>query len=500
MPNGFRLLGTHYVGKAGATIANGGTGTKDNPFNNHYETQTVNVSTAIVGAGVYEGDLSMMQGPQHVREFMADGQVTVKAANVNLSRHDYSTINWYDYTWQGPMVMSNANGGGSFTGLHKRCVFLNVTFNLIPGGGSERAAVFFFEDCIFINCTCLGTELPVSFNRCILINSQFNRATLVMNTYADSASTLRGDMANTENLKSCYQGASGFFDALPYGNYQALHVYINNNIRGQVASNATDPLNDVITWQAANPTHGSGNINLPPNFNKPESYDFTLKINSQHLDKGIGPEHLRYALMYYVEFTGSVGDPCTVANTRLKSSADGSYVNFIEIGGFTVNEQGGLVIATNTQNSFEAFYTTDRIRLASTPQVVTRLPVIFGANYNTDYPTVESGFSSNIPEVFNNNVPARNAYSSGTAGRNPARLTCQARFTPILSPDINTSGDWIANGAFLDYEVNRQPAYNAAGNYGTGHPLFDPTPALVTTLKARWAQFRYRARNNYFSR
>ena len=282
-----------------------------------------------------------------------------------------------------------------------------------------------------------------------------------------------------------------------------LNYFGNCNIQGQIRVKGDSyGYTDLATFKVNYGLTGRLDlVNRDPRFNKAISDDFTLKIDSPHLDLQIGPTTLRYALMYFVDTTASAGDPCTIGNTRLKSTADNSLIPFRSLNGFTINASGGLVIAANSAGNFEADYVTARIPIAATSQRVKRLPVISGLNFDTDYPAAASGFNSVSPEVFNNNVPDYSNSTSGNAARSPNRLTVQARFSTLANPDENDPSHWTPNnGNYYDFEIDEEPLYDIVAGLGSGHANFDQASINVRPVIAKFAQFRFKARNDYFSR
>lgn len=440
-----------------------------------------NRSNIIVGTGTYAE--TGTSGAQWGGYWQADGYVTVRLPDF-LSTDDTPFMTGFNFVPTNTRTTWNRGGGGGMS-------FQTCTFDRVDITGDDDGSFnnkFLYTDCTFTDCTG-NNRARIHMLRCVVARGNFSWIHQFAYSYlsADSQAVFAPGAGPDRSLTG--------------------PEYDFNNIQGQIAPGTLDgryrmvagafgPLAD---FRVAFPSAVANCINLTPYFNKPAANDYTLQLASSHLDLGIGPSHLRYALMYYVDFSGSVGDLCTLQNTRIRSSADGGIINFLEIGGFTVNEQGGLVIVPNSSGNFEAYFTTDRIRLASNSQPVERLPFIFAANYDTNFPSSEAAFNAALPEVYNNNVPAYRTFGGGNAGRNPRRLTIQARHSPNLNPDVTNSGDWIL-GSWIDYEINRKPTYNITGAIGNGHPDYDLTPTNVTQMVGRWAQLRARFRNNYYSR
>jgi hypothetical protein len=464
-PNSFSASEANltYVSKAGSST---NAGTKDAPLSNLNQAG----SALVIGTGTYQ-----MPGTG-AGVLIADGNVVVRGPGFGTfcARPQVFGLDITGYEY---ICNQTAGSGGNTAVSFCRCILRNGKFNIL---NDVNVAENLLRDSILIGCETVINSMAYATSPSNQVQN---------NLFLNSPTVISGLALPLR----C------FFDAASPLTVASTQLPMFCNIRGTLTIDGTlyGSLADAaVVWPAL---LTRGNFNNEPGFNKPAAEDFTLRLSSRHLDFGVGPSHLRYALMYYVEFDGAPGDICTTQNTRLRSTADGSAVAFLAIEGFTVNEQGGLVIATNSNGDFAAYYRTDRIRLAATAQPIESLPVIFAANFDSDYPTTESAFSSVIPEIRNNNVPARNNYSSGSAGRNPHRLTIRARHSPTLNPSVTQPDDWVGS-TWFDYEIGQRPTFNITTGFGNGHPSFDSTPANVTQMEARWAQFEYWARNNYYSR
>jgi hypothetical protein len=478
-----------YVSPVAASVNNSSGPTANSEFTARGEgsVYTDGANTIIVGAGHYQG--ACTQGMPH--RLIADGKVVwyvngnlllgTKIDSLNASNH---LVDGFIFRFVQKWRCGVSGGGFISIGVsnYSNCSFdfvSNADVNCAYWGTGGNYLVYNTNtNCIFRRLHSNGRH---AFDRCLLFSSITKDTWRFKGCYADVNSQVE--------LRSTAMFTNGEFQ--------------NNNIQGQIrVVGDTYGYTDLATFKA---NYGlTGRLDLvssDPKFNKASAEDYTLKIDSPHLDLQIGPSALRYALMYYVDSSVSPGDACTVANTKLKSTADNSLISFLDIGGFTTNAAGGLVIQTNSQGNYEGYYTTKRIPVAATTQRIVRLPVISGLNFDTDYPAAASGFSSVLPEVFNNNVPDYSNATSGSAGRNPNRLTVQARFSTLASPDELVNEHWLpSNGTYFDFEIDEQPQYDSVSGYGSGHPLFDPASANVRPVLARFLQIRYKARNDYFSK
>ena len=333
---------------------------------------------------------------------------------------------------------------------------------------------------------------PIAFNSSILRNFTLGSPGYTPNVAVDYCLLLGSTVELATRVTYCYLDASSKARVIGAANY--------NNWRGQIAIGSSGAYQSLAAQQAASPTINANSINSEPGFNLPLRRDYTLKASSPHLGLGIGPNHLRYAQTWYVASTCAAGEVCTPANTWLVNSADNSIINFLNLTGFSWSQQGSLYITENTAGGFEASYRTAPLQIAAVAQTLKGLPCLTGLNYNTDFPAVESGLSSNQPDVNNNNVPAIASSVSGSVGRNPARLTTSMRWSTRQAPQDNLTTDWVTGDVFLPFELFSSPAWNQSTSKGNGDPAFDPTPANVQPVRALWIQFVYVARNNYYSK
>lgn len=488
MPHNFKLL--NYANRS--FISKAGNDSTTNSNNPEYPHRTIGGGSyngginVIVGTGQYFQD-APVNWSNNGKTFIGDGKVIINGAGNNNSPFGHGSIaliNIEVTDYQNILAGVIAPYGGTSRVSVSKCIFRRGKVHV----STDSNSAYLPSLCLLSDSICF--QCPVSYGD---YNGGGNGR-----DEAVSRNIFIGSPVEAKEYVPIPVTASYFDADSPLTLPSADYLPKNCNIRGglTIAGVSYASLADAAVAYPALLTNG--NINANPGFNKPEAEDFTLRLNSIHSDKGIGPSHLRYAKMFYILFSGAPGDLCTVQNTKLANTADGSLVNFLEINGFTVNDQGGLVINPNSNNDFEAYYITDRIRCAATPQPITGLPVIFASKFNSDYPSAESVFNSRIPEVYNNNAPARNNFTSGSAGRNPHRLTVLARFSPNPSPDVLNSNDWVTN-SWLEFEIGTTPTYNAVGAIGNGNPNYDTTPANVTQVVARWMQIQYRARNNYYS-
>lgn len=460
MLDNFRLNGDVYVSKAGSP---GAAGTRDAPLD---ESEFVNGNHGlhIIGTGTYTfvgtGDGFPNNGSVN---YQADGIVKL------LGQPGLKTFGFYGctirdiYLDQFEKIRWRNNFGGGFEeSLILRCVIKLAPSAEINAGLSQYGT--HYQDSILFN---LNTATAVDrFTRCIFINCKVSTAATVMGCYVDATSSISSTAASNNNVDpACNPGQN-----------QGL------NVNGAGFSR-----------------NSPGGISQDPGFNARSQEDFTLRATSPHLTAGIGPAHLRYALSWLLRSTAQTSETVTPANTWLESTADGSRVNLLSATNFAMSAGRTLYIAENQSNIFTASYLTDSLVFAANAQELVSLPVISGLNFDTNFPGTEAQFNSNSPEVYNNNVPDAAGYSSGSAGRNPNRLSIKARFSTRQAPRSNVNADWFpSDGSFLLMEIGTRPLWNSATRIGNGDPAFvvaQGTPIVATAM-----QLEYVATNNYYSR
>ncbi|RIY06451.1 hypothetical protein D0T11_18600 [Hymenobacter rubripertinctus] len=434
----------------------------------------------------------------------ADGVVIVQAPTINSFYWDSKAMNFEGMTFFGPTTWQLDNQGGPFVVYKKNNVYINIDFTYTGSAGNQ--VVQSFEDCIFINCSSLSAVHQAAFRECVLINSNFASVAHFRSGYIDASSSIK---LMPTGLTSFRATASDVLSA----QYAAEYVYdnsfanlpriiIRSNIRGQVGivgGALLSPADFALNY----PDQFIDCINAEPFFNKPEKQDFTLRLESPHLSRAIGPKHLRYAASFYFGTEAAENETITgggAGNTRLVGTADGQNVSLISASGLTRNAQAGLIVKPNSGGNFIGQIRSGRIRMGDVPIRLKAVRYAGGLNMNTDFPGTESGFQANQPEVFNNNVPKYTQPSAGSSGRNPNRLTYQMRWSTLPDPDAAADSDWQLNAVWLEFEWNQPPIWNnnPAVPKGNGSPDFDNLNPANTAVVALWVQMAVRVVNNYY--
>jgi hypothetical protein len=484
MAHNFRRTGGRgadtFIGKAGIPAT--ANGTRDNPFAT-LAAYNGGPNDQIIGAGVYS-DVGIID--YGTKKILGDGKVVFKGDGTGTfismaNDHLFEDIEIRDYEY----LIYN-----QYENCHMlRCILRNGKGHFFNGNSNFGYTLI---DCIAINAVCeLSGQGQIAPGVAAVRNSLFLNGSVL--DFQDAA--------NINFPSNCYFDSSSKL-IQQSGSYLPQRC----NIRGplQIAGVLYASLADAaVAYPALTTT--LGNYSQDPRFNKPESEDFTLRLDSPHLNAGTGPSHLRFATSFYVEMIGgaSVGDLVTAQNCQLRSTANPLVVvAVLETNGLLWNSQGGISIKANTNGVYEGYILFDKIRISDVPQKIIRWRIIAGLNFNTDYPGTEptDNQQSANPDVYNNNVVDYSNYSSGAAGRNPNRLTEQFRWSNNPLPGVGPSdtSDWVTGGTFVEFEIDSAPEYNLSGYVGNGMPNFDPVQALPVV--ARWIQPRVKLRNNYYSK
>ena len=434
----------------------------------------------------------------------ADGAVIVQSPNINSFYWDNYALNFEGFTFFGPTTWKMTNEGGPFSIYKKRNIYIGIDFTYVGSAGNQ--VINSFEDCIFINCSSLSEVHQAAFRECILINSNFAAVAHFRSGYIDANTVIRLMPAGTTDIRTT---SSALLQAQYIGDYGTSNGYttlprllMRSNIRGQVGITG-GPALSASEFAANYPAQFIDNINLEPFFNKAEKLDFTLRLESPHLSRAIGPKHLRYAASFYFTTDAAENENITsgsTGNTKMLGTADSQSVPLISASGLTRNSQGGLIVKPNSSANFIGQIRTGRIRMGDVPIRLTAVRYAGGLNFNADFPGAESGFQANQPEVFNNNVPKYTQAVAGSSGRNPNRFSYQMRWSTLPDPDPNVDSDWQLGATWLEFEWNQPPTWNnnPANPKGNGAHDFDNTSVSNVRVVALWVQMAIRVVNNYY--
>lgn len=461
MPNSFQKEGQIYVSKA--TPTGQGNGTRDFPYANMTQSSS---GANVVGTGVYYIPFNNNNDRGTDRfSCIADGVVKIignATAKQTLSLYE---VNIYDASMEqflGIHWVSNANSGAELS---------RTVIKMIPGGmvnNVSSADASIYTDCILYNFDANGIPGDV-YTRCIFINCTIRSAANVSGCYLDPNSSVVAAAGTNNNVD-------------PATNVDA----------GKGLSIGGAPLSKFTP----------NGISVAPGFNSVVKEDFSLRKESPHLVAGIGPSHLRYSNTFFVEFDGGTGELVNASNTRLVAAGSSARTPLADVttgvNSFTINSQGGMVLVPNSNGDGFATLVTNRIPFSDIPLEMTVVNIIAGLNFDTEYPGTESQISLASPHIFNNNVPDYSNALSGSAGRNPNRLTYRMRWSTLTEPDISDPSHWVTGATFVEFGWNQKPQFNQATLIGNGDPAFNV--AAASNVFARWYQLQVRLRNNYYSK
>jgi hypothetical protein len=479
---------TVFLSKAG-NDANAGT-SPDAPVRTLAAAIATGRENIILGTGSYRAAAGISFNNSENRYLYADGTVVIdlQGATVNTGQgwlmdgiimRNIGTLN---------CILYGAGTAGA--------MFVRSELNFLPSpspnwfNSDSRKYGLTVQDCIVRNGRLQETYNQLAlFIRCILLGCTLEHIKqLQFCDVAPDSKVLLNDNTLTETANNGQGSVAGIASA--------------NNIRGLIAI-GSGGYQSLAAQQASVPAVNVGSISADPLYNRPTQEDYTLKLQSPHLNLGIGPAHLRFATSYYLYTTANPGEICTTANTWLKNTISEDFrVNLMSISGFTVNNAGGLVIRPNSAGDFEGFLQTEKIQISDVPTEVLRFGLIAGLNFDTDSPPSQpaGAGASASPDVFDNNVPAYTdpvQYGSGTAQRNPYRLSQQLRWCETGTPDNSAATGWKFGNTWFDFEINQNLLYNAGTLVGTGSADFNPLSPQ--SVYAKFFQVRLKTRNNYFA-
>ncbi|WP_216726073.1 hypothetical protein [Hymenobacter siberiensis] len=489
MANSFQQVANngYYVSKSGNDAD---TGSADAPIASFLTLRGKGMnpdvgSTQIIGTGQYNWFLrsqALVNGQFSAgwSQMNADGIVKINGRSEEMTYLASSRSRLQDFYFQQATGYNFGETGDINTysyNAYTRCIF-KVLPQYAASANSTTSNDLRFYDCIFFNVNLAplvsaggypGNLSLVSFTRCIFINCVVQDSANVSFSYVDSTSSISTRAATNNNVDPRCLVANGF------------------------------GLNVAAAGFSLASTRG---ISALPGFNAPVKEDFTLTAGSAHIANGIGPEHLRYANTFFMEFLGGTGELATLTNLRLAAASSAARVPLAEISmganSFGVNNQGGVVLIPNSNGDGFATLTTNRIPFSDIPLEMTVMRLIAGLNFDTDFPGTEAQISLAAPHIFNNNVPDYSNGTSGSAGRNPNRLTYRMRWSTLTDPNINDPSNWVTGATFIEFAWNQKPLFNQATLIGNGDPSYNT--ASPSNVYARFYQLQVRLRNNYYSK
>ena len=461
---------TYFFSKSGPNPSAGVNGDPNGAVGDPNQFRGGQTGTIIIGTGSWQWPI--LSNPDYTVQHhcLADGVVKLLGdrtsrfqyiGKAGFSMNDFSLEQFAGYHFQTTAGTADYN----------RCVI-----KVLPDFGLTENSTFFgtvnFTDCILFNVNFTAVCLAGgNFNRCLFFNCTFGAAALTMNycyidplTSAWATSATRNNVdpgCNTDNSKGLRIGSAT--------------VYSRNTPQG---------------------------ISALPGFNAQSKEDFTLRKDSAHIINGIGPTHLRYANTFFMEFLGGTSEPATISNLRLAAANSAARVPLSDIStganSFEVNSQGGVVIIPNSNGDGFATLTTGRIPFSDIPLEMTVMRIIAGLNFDTDFPGTEAQVSLAAPHIFNNNVPDYSNGVSGSATRNPNRLSYRMRWSTLTDPNVSDPSHWVTGATFVEFGWNQKPQFNQATLIGNGDPTFNLSAAA--NVYCRFYQMQVRLRNNYYSK
>ncbi|MBS7564662.1 hypothetical protein KHS38_09625 [Mucilaginibacter sp. Bleaf8] len=240
---------------------------------------------------------------------------------------------------------------------------------------------------------------------------------------------------------------------------------------------------NLADFKADFPTYNINSINLPPKFNNPAKYDFTLQADSPHIGAGSadGSKNIG-GTSYGVPYVAGLAPQWLEANSAVISRSDGSTPDLVLSG-------NDLVLAPG---KVSGQITSAPMRISLNPAAIQLLQYNGFLGFNKS----QAGGSAT-----NNNVPDANVHAGNTTNGagNPDRLSYEMRWTDNdVMPGSDV--DWtvtpiVTPGTFLHFEWNTQPMFDTMG-FGNGNALFNKN-ASPSPVSAVWIQVRVTLTNNY---
>jgi hypothetical protein len=368
------------------------------------------------------------------------------------------------------------------------------------GNGNQLRQCFFRNTALNI---WQGTYGADSFRDNVLINTNYKRSTQTANpTYINRCLWMKNSIADLRIGSGNFLVTKTYFspETLLITDRPALFTDCNIRCNSLTVNGVEYP--NLAAAKAVDPTWFPGCINANPQFVDETTENFTLKPNSPHLPLGIGPNYLRLGSGFYLKGSASA---VTADSHYIENAATLEQFPIYYADNITASVESGrlrLKVIESVSGSFIGVYRV-KIKISETAQQLSRLNLVAGLNFDTDFPSAENLFDSNNPETLNNNVPNRFNYTSGAAGRNPNRLDYLMRWSTKDNPDINVPSDWITGANKLIFEWNTIPQYNPVSQIGNGDPTYLPGAAgedAPMSIIAKWIDLEIQIMNNYYSK
>lgn len=464
MPNNFRLEANYFISKAG----------NDNNAGNDPNAPWASINKGfatrarvVVGTGVYKFTvIPNIYTDQFI--YLADG--TVKLIGDSATRFfDVGGSQGCSYTG----FYFDKFGGFSTHGIYAgpnnydRCIMKVISDN--AASANSKGSVDVFTNCVLINWN--GEADQWKFKNCLFFNCTITNCASLAQCYLDPTTSIK-----TGNASQC-----------------------NVDPRAAIGSNYGLSINGGSFGYTS-----TGGVSGLPQFNSLAREDWSLQKNSPHIALGIGPAQYRYSNTCFLEFNGTPGDFCNTINTQLRFAGSGSVVRLKAIttspDALTFNNQGGMVRISNSNGNGYSQFVTQRIPFSDISQEVTVINIFAGLNIDTDAVALESQISLAAPSPYNNNAPDYNNWSSGSAGRNPNRLTFRARWSTLIDPDVDNPDHWVSGASFIEFEWGSKPTWIQSQLLGNGNPAFNPNDSAAVGIVARFLQIEVTIRDNYFSK
>ncbi|MBS7565071.1 hypothetical protein KHS38_11710 [Mucilaginibacter sp. Bleaf8] len=400
----------------------------------------------IIGAGVYEEAVNSSNKMAQGSQMVADGQVTFRGNGVNT-------------------FSLSVSPGCTVYG----CNFENYAAIAFRNG---------INNCIIRNCPNVSPGIVgASISNCLIIGATIaSRPTSISSIFLDCSFP-----GGLNNFKATYFNGNCTI-TMAMETVTSVGNVDYNNIMGMLRNGTNGTYKSLADFKADYPGYFLNCINLPPKFNNPAKYDFTLQADSPHIGAGNSDGTLNIGgTSYGVPFVAGVAPQWLEPNAVI-SRSDGQNPDLVMSG-------TDLVLA---QGKASGTITSAPMRISLNPAAIQLM------QYNGFL-----GFNKSQPggSATNNNVPDANIYAGSAAngGGNPDRLSYEMRWTDndtMPGSDV----DWtvtpiVAPGSFLRFEWNTQPLFDTMG-FGNGSASFNKNASL-SPVSAVWIQIRVTLTNNY---
>ncbi|MBS7565164.1 hypothetical protein KHS38_12185 [Mucilaginibacter sp. Bleaf8] len=400
----------------------------------------------IVGAGVYEEAISSGSKLGIGSQMVADGQVVLRGNGTNT-------------------ISLGASPGCGVVGF--------IIENYATAGFRNS-----LTNCLIRNCPNVSPGIVgASIDSCQIIGAAIaGRPTLINSVFLDCSFP-----GGLNNFKSSYFNGNCTI-TMAMETVTSVGNVDYNNIMGMLRNGTTGNYKSLADFKADYPGYFLNCINLPPKFNNPAKYDFTLQADSPHIGAGNSDGTFNIGgTSYGVPYVAGVAPQWLEPNAVI-SRSDGQNPDLVMSG-------TDLILAPGKQ---VGAITSAPMRISLNPVAIQQMQYNGFLGFNKS----QAGGSAT-----NNNVPDANVYAGSAAngGGNPDRLSYEMRWTDndtMPGSDV----DWtvtpiVAPGSFLRFEWNTQPLFDTMG-FGNGSASFNKN-ASPSPVSAVWIQIRVTLTNNY---